>query len=113
MTHYISNIAAAHSSVVNAAVLGDEASARVSASQHTSVLRHLAAKMVYLAEQARRLGLNGLESTLVKTAAEVLTSAAEIANADYGPLLIQRLALKIDQIEDDLRAEIIDHSGAH
>ena len=112
MTHHLSNASAASPSAVSAILLGDGAPSKPIA-QRTAVLRQLSAKMVYLAEQARGLHLGSLEATLVRTAAEVLTSSSEIANAEYAPLLIQRLSLKIDQIEDDLRADFIDYAVAH
>jgi hypothetical protein len=115
MANDFSTTSGAQSATIGALLTHDEFVETMTTTDRMLVLQRLSATMAYLADQARDQRRHGLEKTLLKTAAEVLTSASEIATASYAPLLIQRLILKIDEIEDRLMAQgnLVVRSEAH
>lgn len=83
-----------------------------STSGNMTILRRLAARLVYLADTARNREDYELEATMTRTAAEILTSSAEIANSGYAAPFIDRLVKSIGRIENNLgEASTLQHSA--
>ncbi|KAB1083046.1 hypothetical protein F4V91_25755 [Neorhizobium galegae] len=72
--------------------------------ERLTTLQRMCARHALLADEARSQLKHGLEGTLLRTAAEVLTSSKEISAAACAPAFIQRLEQAIERVELGLDA---------
>ena len=83
-------------------VIHDALTSSLHSTDHNAMLNHLAARLTYLADAAQFQGKFGLEATITKTVAEILTSSREISTSTYASAFIARLTKTIRKIEKNL-----------